>query len=188
MAKPAVLDGIDVDRLKSTITMFREQPELARFKFRATNTWKDGTHNRASIERFYGAGKEDDSRREPVAIDADEPPVLLGNNAGANPVEHVLVALSSCLTTSLVANAAARGISLRSVTSKLEGDLDVRGFFGISDEVRNGYQNIRVSFDIDADAPEETLAELVEIAKQRSPVYDIVAHGVPVDVVFASKR
>ncbi|HEY9900550.1 MAG TPA: OsmC family protein [Pantanalinema sp.] len=184
MAEKAIVDGIDTQRLEATVTMFREQPELADFTFRATNTWQEGTHSTARIEKFCRAGKEDDSRREPVAIEADEPPVLLGHDIGANPVEHVLVALSACLTTSLVANAAARGITLRSVTSKLEGDLDVRGFLGISDEVRNGYRNIRVSFDIDADAPKETLEELVAIAKSRSPVFDIVSHGVPVEVVL----
>ncbi|MBO9539770.1 OsmC family protein [bacterium] len=184
--RAAQIDGIDLDNLKATVTMFRDHPDLARFKFRARNVWKMGTHNQTQIERFYGAGQEDTSRPEPIAIEADEPPLLLGHNAGANPVEHVLVALSSCLTTSLVANAAARGIRLRAVTSKLEGDLDVRGFLGLSDEVRNGYQNIRVSFEIDADAPEETLRELVEIAKQRSPVFDIVSHGVPVEVGLAS--
>lgn len=182
MANKDCVDGIDRERLQATVTMFREKPELASFTFRATNTWQGGTHSTASVESFYQAGKEDPSRPVPVTVEADEPPVMFGNNLGINPVEHVLVALSSCLTTSLVANAAARGIPLRSVRSRLEGDLDARGFLGISEEVRNGYRCIRVHFEIDADAPRETLAELVEIAKQRSPVYDIVTHGVPVEV------
>jgi uncharacterized OsmC-like protein len=136
------------------------------------------------IRGFYGAGREDLSRSADRVFDEDEPALLMGGDRGANPVEYVLIGLSGCLTTSLVAHAAARGIELKSVESELEGDLDVRGFLGIAPEVRNGYQAIRVRFRIAADAPDETLRELVDVAQQRSPVFDIVTHGVPVTVSF----
>ena len=115
-------------------------------------------------------------------MDADEPPVLLGTDEGANPVEYALHALAGCLTTSLIYHAAARGIRIDAVESHLEGDLDLHGFLGMSDAVRNGYEKIRVTFKIDADAPDETLEELVMLAQQRSPVFDIISNPVPVAV------
>ena len=177
-----IVNGVDVKALRATMDAVKADPGLATFRFRAENRWVEGTHNRAVVKGFYGAGREDDSRKAPFVFEEDEPPVLLGGDRGANPVEYVLVGLSGCLTTSLVAHAAARGIRLRSVESRLEGDLDVRGFLGMSDKVRNGYREIRVHFTVDADAPPEVIAELVETAKARSPVFDIVSHGVPVTV------
>jgi uncharacterized OsmC-like protein len=164
-----------VDTVKKTAS-------IAKFRFRADSIWVDGGHNRTSIRNFYGAGGEDTSRKTPFILDADEPKVLLGTDRGADPVEYVLTALAGCLTTSLVYHAAARGIAIHEVESHLEGDLDLRGFLGISDEVRNGYENIRVSFKIKADASEKQLQELVQLAQQRSPVFDIVSHPVPVSV------
>jgi uncharacterized OsmC-like protein len=182
------VNGIDLDNLQSTINTVQSHPEQARFNFRTKNRWVDGTHNRASVKEFYEAGIPDESRACAMVFDEDEPPVLLGENLGANPVEYILVGLSGCLTTSLVAQAAARGITLKSVESELEGDLDVRGFLGLSDEVRNGYEGIRVRFKIESDAPEETLQELVELAQQRSPVFDIVTNPVPVLVSFEKQK
>ena len=176
------LNGIQVDKLFDMIESIKRNPNLAQFRFRATNRWVDGTHNQARIDGFYGAGREHKSREEPLVLDEDEPPVLLGKNLGANPVEFVLTALSGCLTTSLIAQAAVRGIRLRKVESRLEGDLDVRGFLGMSEEVRNGYRNIRVTFKIKGDASQEELRELLELARKRSPVFDIVSHPVPVSV------
>ena len=118
------------------------------------------------------------------SIIVDEPPELGGTDAGPNPVEYVLTALAGCLTTSLVCHAAARGIELRSVDSELEGDLDVRGFLGIDPNVRNGYRNIRVTFHIDSDASEEQIQELIDVAQQRSPVFDMMTHEVPVEVGY----
>jgi uncharacterized OsmC-like protein len=181
------VNGVNVSALKETLNALKDKPELGTFRFRASNTWVAGTHNQACIQGFYGAGREDDSRQSPMVFEEDEPPVLLGENAGANPVEFVLIGLSGCLTTSLVAHAAARGISLQSVTSTLEGVMDVRGFLGLSDAVRNGYEEIRVHFTLEADAPEETLQELVEVAQARSPVFDIVTHAVPVRVDYERK-
>lgn len=175
------VNGVDVGRLYQTIEAVQGNPALAPFEFRAANRWVSGGHNRSTIDGFYGAGQEDDSRAKPFVLDADEPDVLLGADHGANPVEYVLHALAACLTTSLVYHAAARGLEVEEVESRLEGDLDLRGFLGISDEVPNGYEHIRVSYRIKG-VGEETAEELVRIAQARSPVFDIVTNGVPVQV------
>ena len=180
--KETVVNGVNVDELFKTLDAVKKTAAIAKFRFRADNTWINGGHNRTSIRNFYGAGAEDTSRKTPFVLDADEPKVLLGTDRGPNPVEYVLTALAGCLTSSLVYHAAARGIAIEEVKSHLEGDLDLRGFLGISDEVRNGYENIRVTFKIKADATEEQLEELVQLARERSPVFDIVSHPVPVSV------
>ena len=180
------INGVDVDQLFATIDAIKETPGLAAFKFRAANKWIRGGHNRTTIKDFYGAGKEDDSRTAPFVMDNDEPAVLLGADNGANPVEYVLHALAGCLTTSLVYHAAAQGIQLEEVESRFEGDLDLHGFLGLSDKVRNGYENVRVTFKIKADAPREKLEELCQLAQKRSPVFDIVSNPVPVTVQLAA--
>jgi uncharacterized OsmC-like protein len=181
MTQEKKVNGVDVAQLFSTIELIKEKSEIAKFKFRATNKWIDGTHNRATIKDFYGAGKEDTSR-DPMMFELDEPPVLLGKNQGANPVEYLLVALSGCLTTSLIAHASAKGIKVKAVESRLEGDLDLRGFLGISEDVKVGYENIRVYFKIDADIPEEQKEELIRMAQKYSPVFNSIANPVPVSV------
>jgi uncharacterized OsmC-like protein len=177
-----IRNGVDSEQLYGTLDAIKAQPELGVFQFRAHNHWIDGAHNRSTIQAFFGAGQEDSSREQPFVIDAGEPAVLLGSDTGANPAEHLLHALAACLTTSLVYVAAARKVRLTEVESTLEGDMDVRGALGISDEVRNGFTRIRVSFKVKGDAPAETLREVVERAQARSAVFDIVANGVPVDV------
>lgn len=179
------VNGVNVDQLFSTINAIKENPGLAKFKFRAKNQWINGGQNRTSIKDFYGAGQEYATRKQSFVFDNDEPEVLLGQDNGANPVEFVLHALAGCLTTSLVYHAAAQGIKIDSVESRFEGDLDLRGFLGMKEDVRNGYENIRVTFKIQADAPEEKLKELCELAQKRSPVFDIVTNGVPVNVQLA---
>jgi uncharacterized OsmC-like protein len=176
------INGVNIDQLFGTINAIQETPSLAKFNFRASNKWINGGHNRTTVKDFYGAGQEDTSRQTAFVLDNDEPAVLLGADKGANPVEFVLHALAGCLTTSLVYHAAARGIQLEEVESQLEGDLDLHGFLGLSDSVRNGYDGIRVTFQIKADVPEETLQELCELTQKRSPVFDIVSHPVPVSV------
>lgn len=175
------VNGINVDQLINTIEEVKKDPELALFRFRAGNTWVGGTNNRATIKDFFGAHQEDDTR-EAMVFEIDEPPVLCGKNLGANPVEYLLVALSGCLTTSLVAHAAARGIEVRGVSSRYEGDLDLRGFLGISESVPVGYREIRVYFSIDADLPEDKKEELVRMAMKYSPVYNSIAKPVQVSV------
>lgn len=179
--KGKFVNGVNVDQLFDTIDMIKEKPEIARFKFRATNRWIAGTHNQATVKDFYGALKEDSSR-EPMVFKIDEPPVLCGMNLGANPVEYLLVALSGCLTTSMIAHAAARGIEIRKVESRYEGDLDVRGFLGISDEVPVAYQKIGVYFNIDADISEDQKEELVKMAKKYSPVFNSITKPISVSV------
>ena len=184
--KEKILNGVNVDQLFSTIDLIKETPDVARFKFRATNKWINGTHCRGTIKDFYGALQEDDSRPT-VAYDMDEPPVLLGNNDGRNPVEYLLVALSGCLTTSLVAHASAKGIEIRGVESRYEGDIDLRGFLGISENVPVGYQNIKVYFKIDADVSNDQKEALVQMAQKYSPVFNTITKSAPVSVHLDKK-
>jgi len=181
MAPDKMVNGINVDQLVKTIELIKENPKIAEFQFRARNTWVDGTHNRATVKDFFGALQEDDSRAA-VEFEIDEPPVLCGQNLGPNPVEYLLVALSGCLTTSLVAHAAARGIAIKKVESRYEGDLDLQGFLGLSEQVPVGYKSIRVFFKIEADLSDEQKEELVRMAQKYSPVYNTIAKPVPVDV------
>jgi uncharacterized OsmC-like protein len=177
-----VRNGVDSEQLYGTLDAIKANPELGIFQFRARNHWIDGSHNRSSIHGFYGAGQEDVTREEPFELDAGEPVILLGSDTGANPAEYLLHALAACLTTSLVYVAAARGVHLTEVESALEGDMDVRGALGLSDEVRNGFERIRVTFRVRGDAPPEKLRDVVERAKARSAVFDMVRNGVPVEV------
>jgi uncharacterized OsmC-like protein len=175
-------NGVDTEQLYGTLDAIKAQPELGIFQFRARNQWIDGAHNRSSIQGFYGAGQEDATRESGFTVDAGEPAILLGNDTGPNPAEHLLHALAACLTTTLVYVAAARKVRLTEVESTLEGDMDVRGCLGVSDEVRNGFDRIRVSFKVKGDAPPEKLREIVERAQARSAVFDMITHGVPVTV------
>jgi len=167
------VNGVDVDRLFDTIDAIKVEPGIAKFKFRITNKWMDGGHNHTTIKDFHGALK-DHPHDEPFELDADEPEVLLGEDKGPNPVEYLLTALAGCLTSSLVYHAAAKGIEVRGVESHLEGDIDLRGFLGLSKDVPVGYEEIRVSFKIDADISEQAKQELIEAAQKYSPVFNTV--------------
>ena len=136
---------------------------------------------RTTICGFYGACQKH-VHSEPFVLEADEPTVLLGKGAGANPMDYFLTGLAACLTTSLIYHASARGIRIEAVESHLEGDLDLHGFLGITEGVRNGFENLRVTFRVKADAPQETLDELCRLAQKRSPVMDMITHAVPVSV------
>ena len=175
-----IRNGVDTQQLYATLDLIKQQPELAKFQFRATNRWIDGAHNRSTIRGFHAAGGEDESRTEEFQLDAGEPAILLGTDTGANPAEHLLHALAACLTTSIVYVAAARKVELTSVESTLTGDMDVRGALGVDEEPRNGFERISVSFRLTGNAPAEKLREVVERAKARSAVYDMVTNGVPV--------
>jgi uncharacterized OsmC-like protein len=179
-------NGVDTGKLFATLDLIKAQPELAKFQFRATNRWIDGAHNRSSIKDLYAAGGEDTSRSEEFQIDAGEPAILLGDDTGPNPAELLLAALAACLTTSIVYVAAARKVELTSVESTLTGDMDVRGALGVDKEPRNGFERIRASFRVTGNAPEEKLREVVERARNRSAVYDMVTNGVPVAVEVAT--
>ena len=180
MTTTGIINGVDVDRLSETIDAINKDPGIAAFRFRATNHWDNGGHNTTTIHDFYGA-RQQLVHKHDFHLHADEPPMLLGKDEGANPVEFVLTALAGCLTTSLVYQAAARGIRIRSVESELEGELDLRGFLGMSDQVRNGYNSICVKFRIDADTDQATIDTLIQLAQERSPVFDIISN--PVDVL-----
>jgi len=175
------VNGINVGKLFTTIDLIKNNPEIAKFKFRVHNTWLGGTHNQAKVGSFYGAMEEDTSRSL-TASDMDEPPVLLGKNQGPNPVEYLLVALSGCLTTSMIAQASAKGIEVKGIESWYEGDLDLRGFLGVSEEVSKGYQKINVVFRIDGDLTSGQKEELINMAQRYSPVYNTITKSAPISV------
>lgn len=171
-----LINGIDVNEFENTVQAVKAQPELAKFEFRARNRWDTGGFNQTTINGFYGAGEEHGAQDRTFVLEADEPPVLLGEDRTANPVEYLLHALASCLTSTIIYKAAYRGISIESLESTLEGNIDARNFLEVSNEERRGYQNIRVTFKVQSDASPETLRELAEF----SPVLDVVSHGTPV--------
>ena len=185
--RPA-LNGVDVPTLFATLDAVKEQSDIAQFQFRARNEWISGTHNRSTIQGFYGAGQEDTSRTQPFTFDADHPGVLVGRNNAPTAVEFLLHAIAACLTSGLANIAAVRGVQLHRVSSTVEGDIDLLGILGISGEVRNGYRQIRVSFEIEGDASPEQLAALVEQSRRRSAVYDVLVNGtdVVIDVTTPS--
>jgi uncharacterized OsmC-like protein len=175
-----VRNGVDTATLFATLDAVKATPEIAKFQFRATNRWVSGTHNQSTIHGFYGAMQEMTHQQAHV-YDADHPAVLVGADNGPTPVEFVLHALAACLTAGLANIAAARGVNLESVESTVEGDIDLLGILGLSDEVRNGYQQIRVKFSLKGDDPEK-LRKVVEQSRKRSAVFDIVSNGVPVSI------
>lgn len=179
--KTNIVNGVNVDELFGTINAVKAAPVIARFKFRAENQWMEGGHNRTKVKNFYGTQQEH-GRDTPFTLDADEPPILLGRDKGPNPVEYALTALAACVTTSIVYHAAAKGITIRSMESRVEGDIDLQGFLGIRDDVPRGYKQIRMFVSIDADAPPEKLEEIVKLGPTYSPVFDTITRAVPVSV------
>jgi uncharacterized OsmC-like protein len=175
-------NGVDVPTLFTTLDAVKGAPQIAQFQFRATNEWISGTHNRSTIQGFYGAGQEDTSRPVPFTYDADHPVILVGSNQGPTPVEFLLHAIAACLTSGLANIAAARGITLYRISSTVEGDIDLLGILGLSDVVRNGYRQIRVHFDVEGDASPEQLSALVEQSRRRSAVYDVLVNGTDVQI------
>lgn len=179
-------NGVNVTQLIQTVGAIQDEPSIAEFRFRATTSWQGGGQSRTEIKGFYGAGGEDTSRTEPFTLVGDEPPVLLGGNAGPNAVEVVLHALTSCLTVGFAYNAAAKGITVRSLEFDVEGELDLHGFLGLSDDTRPGYQNIAIGYRVDADASDEEIEELCSYVQRTSPVLDIVRN--PVEVTVTRRR
>jgi uncharacterized OsmC-like protein len=183
MADDKLLNGVDIGVVQSTVKAIEEDPALGSCKFRVHNRWIRAGHNRATINGFYGA-KQEHSRPEPFVIDADEPSVLAGTDLGANPVEHLLRALAGCMMTTMVYHAALRGIRIEELDMDLEGDLDLRAFLGISNDVRSGYEAIRVTFKVKTD--EKNLDRLKALSKL-SPVYDVTTNGTKVDIAIERK-
>ncbi|MCE2505329.1 MAG: OsmC family protein [Nitrosopumilaceae archaeon] len=176
-----IVNGVNISQLFETIDSIKENKKIAKFNFRAKNKWIDGTKNQTTVSNFYGACKTH-TRENPHVFVKDEPSVLLGNDNGANPVEYLLAGLAGCVTTSLVAHAAARGIKIDSIESTLEGDIDLQGLFQLDKNVNPGYQGINIDFKIESDASEETLQELIELAKKASPVANTVSRPTPINV------
>ncbi len=178
------LNGVNLDQLTATVNAIQQNSALARFQFRAQNDWIGGGHTRTAIQGFYGAGSEDSSRSRPFILEGDEPPLLLGGNAGPNAVEAVLHALASCLAVGFIYNAAAQGITVESLSFNLEGDLDLRAFLGLSKEVRPGYEAIHLTYRVKSDAPREKIEALCEHVQATSPVLDMLRNPVPVTVAL----
>ena len=174
-------NGVNTPALLATINAVRETPALAKFRFRASNRWITGTYSESRVESFTGAGGEHNHQKE-FRYGADHPAVLVGEDRGPTPIEFLLLGLAACITAGVGNIAAARGVTLTSVESQVEGDIDLQGILGLSDKVRNGYERIRVSFTIAGDAPPEKLREIVEQSRARSAVFDVLTNGVPVDI------
>ena len=175
-------NGLDMAALVGTVEAVKNDPSLGAFEFRATNQWINGGENRSRIKEFYGAGSEDESRTDAFEFTNGEPPVLLGANEGANPVEFLLHALAGCVTTTTVLHAAARGIQIERLSTELVGTIDVQGLLALDDAVPVGYEQIQIKMDIKADCSDEELDDLLAFAKDHSPVCNTICRPVPVTV------
>ena len=181
MTTPSVDNGVNVQALLGAREALTKAPEAARFTWRANSKWMRGTHSRTTVQKFFGLGAEQAHKRE-FSFDADHPEIFASEDLGATPVEFVLVGLASCLTAGIAAVAQNRGIQLRSVSATLEAGMDLQGILGIDSEVRNGFDSIKVVYDIDADASDEDIAALVAQSQRRSAVFDIVTNPTNVTV------
>jgi len=185
LSDPAVRNGVDTATLFATLDAVKGDNEIAKFQFRATNHWVQGTHSVSTFGDFYGVGQEM-AHRHTTEVVSDHPEVLVGTDHGPTPVEYMLHGIAACLTAGIANIAAARGVKLTKVESSVEGNIDLLGILGLSDgTVRNGYEEIRVSFRIEGDADDETLRGIVEQSRRRSAVYDVLTQPTPVviDVV-----
>lgn len=177
------VNGIHLETLQGTVQAIAQDPELGQCKFRARNAWLGGTHNCSTVTGFYGA-KQEFAHKQAFELHADEPPILAGSDDGANPVEHLLNALAACVTTSMVAHAAVRGIHIEELESELEGDIDLRGFLGLDGTVPKGFTDIRMRFRVKADVDDmDRLQELSEF----SPVFNTLTQGVNVAIQVEAK-
>lgn len=175
-------NGLSVEQMVQTIGAIEQNPGIAQFEFRASNQWINGGENRSTIQGFYGACVEDESREVAFEYTNDEPPVLLGDNKGANPVEYLLHALAGCVTTTTVLHATARGINIHKLSTELKGNIDVQGLLAMDDSVPVGYDSIQIKMHIEADCSDEELDELIGFAREHSPVCNTVCKPVPVTV------
>ncbi len=173
-------NGLNLEQMTQTIDAIKSTPSLGEFEFRARNQWINGGENRSTILGFFGAGSEDESRSEPFTFTNGEPPILLGNNEGANPVEFLLHALAGCVTTTTILHATARGIQIRKLSTELVGNIDVKGLLAMDDNSQVGYESITIKMDIEANCSDEEIDELLAFAKDHSPVCSTVCKPVPV--------
>lgn len=176
------INGVDVDRLMKTIDTVKKDGDNAIFKFRAKTKWIKGGQCETEIKDFYGVKEENKSRSKPFFIEGDEPLVLLGNDRAPNSVEMILHALGSCLIVGFVYNASAIGIRIKSLAMKMEGEMDLHSFLGLSDNLRAGYKKIMVKIDADTDGSKEQINELISHVKKTSPVFDMLTNPVPVNI------
>jgi uncharacterized OsmC-like protein len=176
-----VNNGVNVEALLGARAALTEAPEAASFQWRASCTWKNGTHSQSTVEKFFGLGEEQ-SHRTKYTFDADHPEIFASEDNGMTPVEYVLVALVSCLTAGVAAVAQNREIQLRSVSATIEGAMDVRGILGVDSDVRNGFSDIKVTYNIDADASPDDIKALVAQSQKRSAVYDVITNPTNVSV------
>jgi len=181
MTMATVNNGVNVQALLDAREALKGAPEAAKFTWRASCKWQNGTHSKTDVNGFFGLGQEQKHRTE-TSFDADHPEIFASADNGITPIEYVLVGLASCLTAGVAAVAQNRGVQLRSVESKLEGKMDIRGILGIDNEVRNGYDDIKVTFKIDSDAPKKEIEAIVAQSQKRSAVYDVITNPVNVTV------
>ena len=181
MAMATINNGVNVQALLDAREALKGAPEAAKFTWRASCKWQNGTHSTTNVQSFFGLGQEQQHKTE-TSFSADHPEIFASEDKGITPIEYVLVGLASCLTAGVAAVAQNRGIQLRSVESKLEGQMDIRGILGIDSEVRNGYDDIKVTFKIDADASKKDIEAIVAQSQKRSAVYDVIANPVNVTV------
>ncbi|WP_447964605.1 OsmC family protein [Nitrospira sp. Ecomares 2.1] len=183
MADAQVINGVDVAAVNELVKNVESDPKLGECRFHIENTWSTCGQNQSKVSSFYAA-KQEIPHDDPFTLNADEPAILAGHDTGANPVEHLLHALASCLTTTLVYHTAVRGIKIEALESELEGDLDSRGFLGLSNKVRSGFENIRVNCKIKTDA--ENIEKLKTLSTL-SPLFDMTSHGTNVQVDIERK-
>ena len=184
MAETSVKNGVNVEALLAAREVLRGAPEAAKFTWRASCKWQNGTHSRTKIKGFHGLGEEQKHKTE-FSFEADHPEIFASEDLGVTPIEYVLVGLASCLTAGVAAVAQNRGVQLRSVEAKLEGTMDIQGILGIDRDVRNGYDDIKVTFHIDADAPKKEIEAIVAQSQKRSAVYDVLTNPTNVTVAVA---
>ena len=184
MAESSVQNGVNVEALLAAREVLRGAPEAAKFTWRASCKWQNGTHSRTKIKGFHGLGEEQKHKTE-FSFEADHPEIFASEDLGVTPIEYVLVGLASCLTAGVAAVAQNRGVQLRSVEAKLEGTMDIQGILGIDRDVRNGYDDIKVTFHIDADAPKKEIEAIVAQSQKRSAVYDVLTNPTNVTVSVA---
>ena len=184
MATTEVKNGVNVQALLEAREALKGAPEAAQFTWRATCKWQNGTHSTSKVSGFFGLGQDQQHKTE-TTFEADHPEIFASEDLGVTPVEYLLVGLASCLTAGVAAVAQNRGIQLRSVESKVEGKMDIRGILGVDSDVRNGYEDIKVTFKIDADASKKDIEALVAQSQKRSAVYDVITNPVNVTVEVA---
>jgi uncharacterized OsmC-like protein len=184
MAMATADNGVNVQALLDAREALRDAPDATKFTWRASCKWVNGTYSQATVTNFFGLGEEHSHKTE-ATFEADHPEIFASEDRGITPIEYLLVGLASCLTAGIAAVAQNRGVQLRSVESKLEGTMDIQGILGMDSDVRNGYDDIKVTFEIDADASKEDIEAIVAQSQKRSAVYDALTNpvNVTVDVV-----